>query len=760
MCGFRVIKILLWLWVSVFIPISALSMTLDELANSYSFDYSGGSINLLNYSDYMFDSTGSGANDTLSFNLTVNSTGNFHHIIVDLVSGDSVISAASDYTLPDGLSNVTVSFDSSLLGNPAYNYSVRIYDYDGNLEFRKDKLATRNYPSYKTAVRIANISDFVYSRLGINVTFNSSVAGVKEVAVYLIGGNKTIFSIKNVTFSNAIFNASFYFDNESIKSTHYNGTFIVDLIAYDNKLFDTNYSTNSYDYATFANLSYVRDVKSTLIDSNNNGLYDYLTLNVTLSILQLDNYSVSIEIYSNQDQFVTNLSKFIQLSKGTRMINFTINGSDLYFSGVDGPYVVKVVKIANQGAVIDFLESAHETNSFSHADFERPPLPDIILSGAGDFDGVQNVTQLMINVTNAGQAPAFNVLVDLFGSNGYASNITIPELNPSTILTYQYSFSNMTVNDSYVAVADMANDIDESNESNNADIFSVIYSIGITSVKKIYVNGTLNVFEFIIVNNGTADLYNLSWQADMGDGMIVVSSQNFSLHAGENIFSYVTYNYSSEGQFLVTVNVSSPDNISASASNSYALDVSNVTVLYDDGQTQVIEFIVQNNGSESLENINWTFDTGESPIYASDLFNLSAGENMRIFVAHTYSGYGLFNAAATAAAGYAFDNETAQIKVKALQISNLSVLNSTGTDYVIEFYATNILFQDLTGVSWNFDTGNNVIINSTQNISLLPRETAFVYVNYNFSNSGTFNINVSVSNNSVSDWANKTIVVT
>lgn len=63
----------------------------------------------------------------------------------------------------------------------------------------------------------------------------------------------------------------------------------------------------------------------------------------------------------------------------------------------------------------------------------------------------------------------------------------------------------------------------------------------------------------------------------------------------------------------------------------------------------------------------------------------------------------------------------------------------------------------MTNVNWTFDTKNSNVINATSNAILQPSEQMFVYIDYNFTASGNYNVNGTARNGSLSDSINLTV---
>jgi parallel beta-helix repeat protein len=104
---------------------------------------------------------------------------------------------------------------------------------------------------------------------------------------------------------------------------------------------------------------------------------------------------------------------------------------------------------------------------------------------------------------------------------------------------------------------------------------------------------------------------------------------------------------------------------------------------------------------------------------------------------------------------------TLTLEIIPLNVYNLSVLNDSGLNQTFEFLITNQLTVNLNNVSWQFDTKDNNIINSTENIILTPDETIFTYIEYNFSSSNaTYNVNATAINGTLTDSEDISVIIT
>ncbi|MBI2651326.1 hypothetical protein HYX01_02550 [Candidatus Woesearchaeota archaeon] len=271
------------------------------------------------------------------------------------------------------------------------------------------------------------------------------------------------------------------------------------------------------------------------------------------------------------------------------------------------------------------------------------------------------------------------------------------------------------------------------------------------------------------MNDGNTAVVDIQWWFDTNDSHIINSTINISsLAVNEMAFVYIEYNYSSSGSFNVKANATGiSQSTTTTASLTSTVTVGNVTslnvydfsVLYQNSTLVVFGFSINNTGTINLTNLNWSLNTGTETITANELFDTKPNESIFVFAEYKYPTNGEFNAVASATDGTNSDSESLPVNVKAIEVSNLSVLNISGTIGVFEFIIENKLATNLTNVSWIFDTKNSNVINSTLTTALQPSEQMFVYVDYNFTATGTFNVNASARNGTLIDSRNLTVAI-
>jgi hypothetical protein len=322
------------------------------------------------------------------------------------------------------------------------------------------------------------------------------------------------------------------------------------------------------------------------------------------------------------------------------------------------------------------------------------------------------------------------------------NNNTYFEIDPSD---FEYS-------EEYVVKILATDGVNTNSSVSNAFTMGTV-DLAVISLQEIYSNGPYKIFEVIIENNQSTDLNNLSWSFDLGDGTIINSTQNMSLDVGKSAFVYVEYNYPLESQYTVNATVITGNLTDSKTLNLYASDliITNLTELHSSNKDKLYEFKIKNNGSDTINNINWSLDTEETTTYANYLTNLNVSEDIMVFFDYTFSGTGDFVINATAFDGASSYSKTINSSVTFIDVSDLAALNISGTKVLYEFIITNQMDTNLTNVTWTLNLGDNNSIDSSELIALFPNNNVFVYVDYTYSSSGSYEVNATAYNNTIQD---------
>jgi Tol biopolymer transport system component len=107
------------------------------------------------------------------------------------------------------------------------------------------------------------------------------------------------------------------------------------------------------------------------VDSNGNGLYNWLEVQVGLYVSGASAYTLSAEIYQGAT-FVTHASNQVYLQPGTQSVPLRFSGDAILASQLDGPYLVRNVILTDNATATVLVETAdnvHTTAPYSYDQF-------------------------------------------------------------------------------------------------------------------------------------------------------------------------------------------------------------------------------------------------------------------------------------------------------------------------------------------------------------------------------------------------------
>ncbi|MFA5887354.1 MAG: SpvB/TcaC N-terminal domain-containing protein, partial [Candidatus Nanoarchaeia archaeon] len=158
-----------------------------------------------------------------------------------------------------------------------------------------------------------------------------------------------------------------------------------------------------------------------------------------------------------------------------------------------------------------------------------------------------------------------------------------------------------------------------------------------------------------------------------------------------------------------------------------------INQLNEKDKNRTIEFYLVNEKNETLNNVNWTIDWGDSSATGSTIsVNLSIGQNVMVIAGHTYANAGDFNISVRASyANYtdAPDEKAVKFGIKA---DALSLLNQNITNTTFEFKVRNDMAENANSINWSCDNG----ILSVTPFNLTGNQTIFIIIASNYSTPG------------------------
>lgn len=126
------------------------------------------------------------------------------------------------------------------------------------------------------------------------------------------------------------------------------------------------------------------------VDTNQNGLFDELAVDVPVVVTHPATYLLMGQLQTATGQLLGSFTRRQQLSPGTHSMRLTFDGQTIFRSGIDGPYELSVLRLAEETSAGDVLplaaqSSPYQTQPYGFRAFEREA---IYLSGGGRDAGV------------------------------------------------------------------------------------------------------------------------------------------------------------------------------------------------------------------------------------------------------------------------------------------------------------------------------------------------------------------------------------
>ncbi|MCB9370280.1 hypothetical protein H6501_01650 [Candidatus Woesearchaeota archaeon] len=446
-----------------FLP-CVLALDLDDLLDSYDYDFNSSLLNIESVSDSLVDTTNDTLLDQLNILVHTNLSNSSYYVIVSL---DAPQSTLVSYTNLEN-STATLSFPTEdIIVFPA-KYSVEVRDESFNLLSLRSNLSTGNYSTYDLGPNISVLSDSNFNNESLDFSFLVTAPSAKETTITLTlqtNSSQSLEYTQNISLSAGSQTLTVSIPAEQIFNTHSTGPFFLETIALGNKLIFVNYTSLSYTFSDFASDSYISNFSSVLSDEDNNSLYDFLNLNFEIESFDAQSYLLSFALYDEEQTFILRSNKSLTASLGTQTIEVPIDTRELHGFSLDSLKVTGV-QLLRQGVQVDSLPFPLFIENISSVALELPDLPDLTLSLTSFFNTSLQSTQLFLEVKNQGLAPAFNSKLEIFSST-FENTTLIPYLASNESLVFTYSIPSDSEGTLYTALIDIQNLVEESNESNN-----------------------------------------------------------------------------------------------------------------------------------------------------------------------------------------------------------------------------------------------------------------------------------------------------
>lgn len=220
-----------------------------------------------------------------------------------------------------------------------------------------------------------------------------TIDSAEAAGSYLIGKNSTklVFNGKNI--AQARFDGPYKLESLILSGNNEETV--------DSK--ENAYSTKAYAYTNFeTGNAVITGFSDSASDTDNNGFYDSLKIQVSVKVLSRAIYHISAELFDKNGTAVSGSeidADFSMISvPGQQVVILEFPAKDIFNSGIDGPYFLKNVSVTGDNGFEDLFVNAHSTQAYSYQKFseqsgtaDNPYLADLIrilqiLSGIADSE--------------------------------------------------------------------------------------------------------------------------------------------------------------------------------------------------------------------------------------------------------------------------------------------------------------------------------------------------------------------------------------
>lgn len=410
------------------------------------------------FTDYGVDTDSDGKFDKMTIEIGVNVTitgsySIFAHLFFNttfITARDNVYSqrhsSSSSYLTSDpGIQIVSMSFSGEDIFEKGLNgdYSVFAILLDVNGNLIDNKMFNTSYYSYnqfrefpaeivsKSDAGRDSDDDSLFDLLVANVTIDVSI--VMNCTIYgaLLSNSYTISSAMNsahLTPGQQIIELNF--DGRAIRKSEINGPYILDLTLLDKdgrQIDDKMFSTSAYSYISFEKPSaeFTGTFYDYGVDIDSDGLFDFLSLNVGISVSIAGNYTLLGYLFDYSERSITVAGNSTYLGTGISNMVLNFDGTMIYRNGVNGPYTLRFLQLfdANR-SLIDGMDKIYNTTAYSYTIFQKPKAfftgiySDCGVDTDMPADGLFNflTIQAELNVTKPGNYTLEGALYDANGS--------------------------------------------------------------------------------------------------------------------------------------------------------------------------------------------------------------------------------------------------------------------------------------------------------------------------------------------------------
>jgi len=380
------------------------------------------------HSDSGNDTNANGLYDWLDVDVVVDVTAaGWYNIYSGLneAYGNSTIDYASSYSyLNTGIQTVTLQFSGIDIYNHGYSgtFDVDLSLYDDYYNWLdSDNYTTAAYlytdfeqpgasfaPPHSDSGNDTNANG-LYDSLNVDVVVDVATAGWYNIYGYLYGGNFSwIDYASSYSYLNTgIQTVTLQFSGKDIYNYGYSGSFDINLNLYDdswNLLDSDTHTTAAYLYTDFeqsggpGSAIFSPPHSEYVSDTNANGLYDWLDVDVVVDVATAGWYNIYGSLYAGNFSYLDYASSYSYLNVGIQTVNLQFSGINIYKEGYNGTFDVDLNLV--DGSYIWLDSDNYTTAAYLYTDFEQPSHFESPSTDFGaDTNGSALFEYLVVNTT-------------------------------------------------------------------------------------------------------------------------------------------------------------------------------------------------------------------------------------------------------------------------------------------------------------------------------------------------------------------------
>lgn len=619
--------------------------------------------------------------------------------------------------------------DVTLITNNSSIVQIPVY-------YVTDQYYTNTFPGPKVEMTgsydssaLDNNSDLMFEFLNFSFETNTRISDDYSVIGYLYGENNSFIDLSSIDYyyyylQTGKQNISLLFIGKNIKKSKLNGPYYLNTIEiYDsnNSLVlreNVNFASQAYNFSQFENTFSGYNMSD--LTFTNFTIQKSAVTNATLILSNLDfgdAFNVRISLFNESELMSQRIIPYVSSMQNTAIIflNISIGTSGTLNAFADIYNEIRESNESNNNYLLEYCETGQNRTCGS----------DVGACSYGNQQCESSIWGECTGATGPTEETCDNIDDDC---DGIIDNITM-SCGPEG---YKLCQNGVWSNCSLQGI------------------------IQITNVTELFSSGNEIIYEFIVWNNESynSSLSNLVLTIDTG--LDNISFEAINLSVNETTHYIFDYKYSKEGDYVMTIFVTDGLYYSSKSVNITILSplIMNVSVVYQDNSLVVCEAAIQNDAGWdiNISNTILTVNTGVENISFNSI-NISEAETVLYYFEYKYNNVGSYAIIINSSnITYSIQKSINITVLPPINIQNFSVIYQNETYLVYEFYLQNR--QDwqtnLTDINWTLHTGEDTIYSDFLT-NLIPNETAFYIVEYNYSEVGQHEVNLTVWNEDYSD---------